>query len=77
MNTRCTIGGKVCDGGPSMELLDTPKSVKSRAKVKEEVQALVEAAADTPGYTPMRKPGLSFRLPMIPEEFLPIRTMVR
>ena len=60
-----------------MELQDIPKGVKTRAKVKEEVQALVEAAADTPGYTPMRSPVLSFRLPTIREEFLPIRTMTR
>ena len=43
------------DGGPSMELQNSPKGVKSRAKITEEVQALVEAAAASPGYTPMRK----------------------
>jgi len=50
------------DGGPSMELQDSPKSGKSRAKVKEEVQALLEAAADTPGYTAMRKPGFVIQI---------------
>ena len=45
-----------------MELQDSPKGVKTRAKVKEEVQALVEAAADTPGYTPMRKPGFVIQI---------------
>ena len=50
------------DGGPSMELQDSPKRGKSRAKVKEEVQALMEAAADTPGYTAMRKPGFVIQI---------------
>ena len=45
-----------------MELQDSPKSGKSRAKVKEEVQALLEAAADTPGYTAMRKPGFVIQI---------------
>ena len=45
-----------------MEVQDSPKSGKSRAKIKEEVQALVEAAADIPGYTAMRKPGFVIQI---------------
>ena len=45
-----------------MELQDSPKSGKSRDKVQEEVQALLEAAADTPGYTAMRKPGFAIQI---------------
>jgi len=43
------------DGGPSMESQHSPKGVTTRAKVTEEVQALMEAAATLPGYTAMRK----------------------
>ena len=50
------------DGGPSMELQDSPKSGNSRAKVKEEVQALLKAATDTPGYTTMFKPGFVIQI---------------
>jgi len=39
-----------------------PKSGKSRAKVQEEVQALLEVAADTPGYTAMRKPDFVIQI---------------
>jgi len=45
-----------------MELQDSPKSGKSRTKVKGEVQALLEAAAVTPGYTTMRKPGFVIQI---------------
>ena len=45
-----------------MELQYSPKGGKSRVKVKEEVQALVKAAADTPGYTPMHKPGFVIQI---------------
>ena len=45
-----------------MELQDSPKSGNARAKVKEEVQVLLEAAADTPGYTPMFKSGFVIQI---------------
>ena len=45
-----------------MELQDSPKSGNSRAKVKEEVQALLEAATVTPGYTTMFKPGFVIQI---------------
>ena len=45
-----------------MESQDSPKSGNSRAKVKGEVQALLEAAADTPGYTTMFKPGFVIQI---------------
>ena len=50
------------DGGPSMELQDSPKSVNSRAKVKEKVQAILLAAVDPPGYTPMPRPGFVIKI---------------
>ena len=45
-----------------MELQDSPKSGNSRAKVKEEVQALLKAATDTPWYTTMFKPGFVIQI---------------
>ena len=38
-----------------MESQHSPKGMTTRAKITEEVQALVEAAAVSPGYTAMRK----------------------
>ena len=43
--------------GTHQRSLDRPKSVISRAKVKEKVQAILMAAVDPPGYTPMPRPG--------------------
>ena len=60
-----------------MELQDTPKSGNSRAKVKEEVQALLEAATDTPGYTTMPKPGLVIQIANDSEGVSACWTMVR
>ena len=48
--------------GTHQRSLDRPKSVISRAKVKEKVQAILMAAVDPPGYTPMPRPGFVIQI---------------
>ena len=46
----------------SMELQDSTKSGNSRAKVNEEVQAILKAATVSPWYTSMSKPGFVIKI---------------
>jgi len=59
------------DGGPSMEPhhepQGSPRSLSIRSQVKEMVQALLHQHSDSPGYSPMHKPGFVYLLEGDPE----------